>query len=277
MPGLTATRPGVDNHTPLILLPRTKPARPGAPRVLLLHGMANNGNVWQPLCEETGDRWEIWSAELPWRNEGVGSWAHEEDSARWVAEALTGVTDSAGPIDLVVAHSFAASLLLRVLAEVPAPSPRAAVLVSPFFKPSPDDFDWAMLTGLATTFVDAMREGIRVAAAGRGNPELHDAAALRVCERIGPYAWTRFLQTYLNSPWVDLDRVDLPCLVLAGEDDLIAPPGDATSLAGRLPSARLELLPSCGHFPMAQEAGAFTGKVADFLATLPPLPVTPNP
>jgi pimeloyl-ACP methyl ester carboxylesterase len=47
-----------------------------------------------------------------------------------------------------------------------------------------------------------------------------------------------------------LDRLGViaaPTLVIAGEDDLVTPPRFARELAGRIPSARLELLPGYAH------------------------------
>lgn len=261
------TRAGVDRHVPLVLLPRTGLGAPGTPRLLLLHGMANSGTAWNRLVERAGEDLTLWSAELPWRDEGVGDWAHDRDPQRWVAEAITRATAEAGPFDGIVAHSFSASLLLRVLAEGSAPRPKKVVLVSPFHKCAPEDFDWELVSGLARTFVEAMLEGIRVVAAGRGNPDLYEAMAVRVCERIGPYGWARFLDTYLTSPWVDLSKVDLPCLVLAGADDGVAPPGDAVDLAAALPSARLRLLPGTGHFPMVESTDDFFTRVTEFFAT----------
>lgn len=47
--------------------------------------------------------------------------------------------------------------------------------------------------------------------------------------------------------WERLPRVAAPTLVLHGEDDAVVPADNARRLAGRIPGARLELLPGVGH------------------------------
>jgi pimeloyl-ACP methyl ester carboxylesterase len=44
-------------------------------------------------------------------------------------------------------------------------------------------------------------------------------------------------------------RVGAPVLVVAGEEDLLCPPGPAAELARRAPEGELELLP-LGHFDL---------------------------
>jgi 3-oxoadipate enol-lactonase len=43
------------------------------------------------------------------------------------------------------------------------------------------------------------------------------------------------------------ELAELPTLVVHGLDDALIPPDRARDLAGRIPGARLELIPSCGH------------------------------
>ncbi|HEX5929725.1 MAG TPA: alpha/beta fold hydrolase [Solirubrobacterales bacterium] len=57
-------------------------------------------------------------------------------------------------------------------------------------------------------------------------------------------------------------RVAAPLLVVAGERDLLCPPGPAAELAARAPRAELETLP-CGHFELYEGAGIRAE--ADFL------------
>lgn len=59
-------------------------------------------------------------------------------------------------------------------------------------------------------------------------------------------------------------RVAAPVLVVAGEDDLLCPPGPAAELAARAPAGELELLP-LGHFDLYE--GASTEVEAGFLSS----------
>ncbi|MFD1147564.1 alpha/beta fold hydrolase [Saccharothrix hoggarensis] len=243
-------------------------------RLLLLHGLANSSTVWSEFVRHADRGFDIWSADLPWRGEGVASWSNRGDLPAWIAEAMDEVPGGAG---VVVAHSFSATLLLTLLDREASAGRdpferygiRALVLVSPFYRTDPEDFDWADISRYLNDFHLIMEDGIRVHAGGRVGPDLRRDLAHRVRDHVGPYGWTRFFQTYLDTPWLRTDAIRVPCLVLAGERDFAAPPGEAVSLAGRLPDADVRVLPDCGHFLMSEQPGGFADAIAEFVAALP--------
>jgi pimeloyl-ACP methyl ester carboxylesterase len=65
-----------------------------------------------------------------------------------------------------------------------------------------------------------------------------------------------------------LPGIDRPALVVAGEEDLIAPPRYARQLADGLPQARLALLPEVGHAPPIEDPREFNRLLTAFLGTL---------
>lgn len=250
---------------------RQRTTGPG-PRVLLLHGMADSGAVWDQLCAlvphwDTLRNAEFFSAELPWRGTGPPDWAHRPDTTSWVAETLDMLAADAGPADIVVAHSFSAMLLLELLCGQSGYRVGGVVLVSPFFRPRPGDFDWDTVVGLSDQFLHTMEEGIRVAAGSRSKPDLHQAMARWLCEAIGPYGWSRFLELYLRTPWLRTDNLRTPTLVVSGADDQIAVPTEAAALAARLPSATTYTVESAGHFPMVERPAVFADLLDEFLTT----------
>jgi pimeloyl-ACP methyl ester carboxylesterase len=257
--------------TPPPVLIRQRTSGPG-PRVLLLHGMADSGAVWDQLCALV-PHWdglrgaEFFSAELPWRGTGPPDWAHRTDTTSWVAETLDLLAADAGPADIVVAHSFSAMLLLDLLCGQSAATCRGIVLVSPFFRPRPADFDWDTMTGLSDQFLRTMEEGIRVAAGSRGKPGLHQAMARWLCEAIGPYGWSRFLELYLRTPWLSTENLRTPTFVVSGAEDRIAVTAEAAALVERLPTATLRTVEDAGHFPMVERPAVFADLLDEFLTT----------
>lgn len=231
-------------------------------RVLLLHGLASSGASWDAFAPLAADHCELWVAELPWRGEGVPGWAERDDVGGWAADALAGVP---GGADVVVAHSFGANVLLAHLVEVAA-KPSAVVFVSPFYRPSTADFDWAAIDYYLNDFHRILADGIRVRSGGRLDPDRQETMALKVRERVGAYGWVRFFDTYLRTPRLPLDRIGVPCLVVAGEKDFAAYPADAMALAAALPDARVHVVAGCGHFVMAEQAEGFAALVNQFLS-----------
>ncbi|GLZ32204.1 hypothetical protein Lesp02_43920 [Lentzea sp. NBRC 105346] len=244
------------------------------PKLLLLHGLANSSTVWNDFAEQAGHEFDLWSADLPWRGEGVASWSNRGDLPGWIGEALDEVP---GGADVVVAHSFSATLLLTLLDRELAAGRdpfdkygiRALVLVSPFYRADPESFDWADISRYLNDFHLIMEDGIRVHSAGRLGRDLRLDLAYRVRDNVGPYGWTRFFQTYLETPWLRTDAIRVPCLLLAGERDFAAVPGEAVDLAARLPDARVRVLSGCGHFLMSERAEAFAAAITEFVTALP--------
>jgi 3-oxoadipate enol-lactonase len=66
-----------------------------------------------------------------------------------------------------------------------------------------------------------------------------------------------------------LPRLNLPALVLVGEEDRITPPDVSRAMAAALPNAELEVVPGAGHVPTLEQPGLVTARLTTFLAGLP--------
>lgn len=272
------TAGAVETEAPVVVR-RSRAGSGGA--LLLLHGLANSATVWNGFVEHYSGL-ETRAADMPWRGDGVPGWSHRDDLPGRVAEAMREASHEDGVV--VVAHSFSANLLLalfdRELASGGDPvaryGVRGMVLVSPFYRPDPHDFRWADISRYLNDFHLIMADGIRVHAGTRVGADLRHEMSLRVRDFVGPYGWTRFYQTYLDTPWLRLEALRVPCLVLSGEQDFAAPSGEALALAGRLPDARVHVLPGCGHFLMSESPSRFAGLVDEFVRTSCPTPAPPT-
>ncbi|MFI5763616.1 alpha/beta fold hydrolase [Streptomyces sp. NPDC051563] len=241
-----------------------RPARSAYPlRVLALHGLAASGTTWRDFRELVSAEAELWTAELPWGTGGDSVWSHHGDPAEWIGTAMRAVP---GGADVVIAHSFSATLAVEHLAGAPrAGRPRALVLVSPFHRTDPADFHWDDAGHYLGIFQEVFEEALRINPVRELAPETRRDMAVLVRDRVGPYGWLRFWESYLRSPFVDTRGLGLPVLVVAGENDRFADPRDAALLAAALPQGRLELLPGCGHFPMTEQPRRFADTVHQLL------------
>jgi pimeloyl-ACP methyl ester carboxylesterase len=66
-----------------------------------------------------------------------------------------------------------------------------------------------------------------------------------------------------------LGDLNLPVLVVTGDDDRIVPTERSVQLAAELPDADLVVIPTCGHVPHEECPGPFLGAVVPFLERLP--------
>ena len=65
-----------------------------------------------------------------------------------------------------------------------------------------------------------------------------------------------------------LPSIDVPVLLLCGEEDVITPADEMRAVADAIPGARLELLPEAGHLSNLENPAAFTEALRRFLASI---------
>jgi 3-oxoadipate enol-lactonase len=63
-----------------------------------------------------------------------------------------------------------------------------------------------------------------------------------------------------------LKTIDVPTLVVVGEEDVITPPSESEAMVASLPRARLLTLPGAGHLTPLERPEEFNKAVLDFLA-----------
>ena len=64
-----------------------------------------------------------------------------------------------------------------------------------------------------------------------------------------------------------VERIDLPTLILCGNEDEMTPVKYSQFLHQRIKGSRLEILPSAGHMVMMESPVAVNEKIKEFIAT----------
>jgi pimeloyl-ACP methyl ester carboxylesterase len=81
-------------------------------------------------------------------------------------------------------------------------------------------------------------------------------------------AWGELLNQSLSIPVevsARLAEVDLPLLLISGDQDKLVPVADTRRVAEHLPNATLRILPGCGHVPQEECPEAFQQAVSEWL------------
>jgi len=65
----------------------------------------------------------------------------------------------------------------------------------------------------------------------------------------------------------EVEKINLPTLILCGEDDTLTPVLYSQFLHSRIKGSNLEVLPNAGHMVMMESPQAFNGKIRDFIVT----------
>src|SRR4051794_23297813 len=108
-------------------------------------------------------------------------------------------------------------------------------------------------------FADPKRHAPNYAAMSAG--QLEDLARER--QMLAHYGWRPYLHNPALKRW--LHRVDLPTLVVWGEQDRFARPSYGQSLAAALPAAELTLIPGAGHYPEIEQSDATVRAIDTFV------------
>jgi len=78
---------------------------------------------------------------------------------------------------------------------------------------------------------------------------------------------TRAMMTRQDSTPL-LASLDVPALVIVGEDDTLTPPAEAEAMASALAQATLLRIPAAGHLSNLENPGAFNVAVGHFLSAM---------
>jgi pimeloyl-ACP methyl ester carboxylesterase len=95
-------------------------------------------------------------------------------------------------------------------------------------------------------------------------PESELAAIVRGREAFTLFGWKPYMHNPRLKRW--LHRVDLPTLLLWGEHDRIVTTAYGEGWCAAIPNAEMQVIRDAGHYPHWEQAEAFVGRLAEFVA-----------
>ena len=66
----------------------------------------------------------------------------------------------------------------------------------------------------------------------------------------------------------EVEKIDLPALILCGDDDQLTPVKYSQFLQGRIKGSKMEVLPNAGHMVMMESPQAFNEKIEEFIRSI---------
>jgi len=230
------------------------------PSVLLIHGFPLTGRMWSPIVEPLARSYRLIIPDLRGYGESqAGSTATMVDFADDAAALLDhlGETEPVVVIGLSMGGYIAFEFLRRHRERV-----RALGLIdtraegdSPEGAKGRRDQAQRVRAEGSKVVADGMRDklfGPRVDPAVKqawyeimagANPKAVAATLEGLAERFD------FTPT--------LGQIDVPTLIVVGEDDVITPPAGARAMHRAIPGAVIEVIPECGHVPPLEQPERF--------------------
>jgi pimeloyl-ACP methyl ester carboxylesterase len=221
--------------------------------VLLIHGLGGSSNVWTPLLPALARHRAI-RPDLP----GSARSARVEGPlsiARFVA-AMQRVCSAVGVERVhVAAHSLGAVVAFHLAVAAPA-LVRSLALFGPLLAPAD-----AVRPGIRARGEKARAEGeagmqeianalVQAATSSETRSRRPIAVALvrEFLMRQSPDGYARTCAALADAQAADASKIGCPVLLVAGDEDAIAPAQSVRQLAERIPGCRLEVLRGCGHW-----------------------------
>lgn len=221
--------------------------------VLMIHGLGGTSNVWTPVLPALARHRTI-RPDLP----GSGR-SHRVEGTLTIGRFVEAMQRVCALLGLdrvhVAAHSLGTIVALHLAVTAPR-LVRSLALFGPLASP-PD----AARAGIRARGAKARDEGeagmqaiadtlLTTAVSGetRTRRPVAVAAVRELLMRQCPDGYARTCEALADAQPAAVDAITCPTLLVTGDEDTVSPAQSVRQLGGRIPGARVEVLPRCGHW-----------------------------
>jgi len=236
--------------------------------VVLLHGLGGTSNTWTPQMGLL-DRHRAIRPDLP--GSGRSPLPAGGLSIDGMAETVLRMMAALGVERALLAGHSMGTIVCQQVALMEPRRVRALALCGPLLAP-PDQAREALKARAArarTEGMDSIADQI-VQAATSSHSKQHNLAAIAFVResllRQPPEGYAASCEALAAVAAADVGRLSCPTLLVTGEDDAVAPPSVARSMAERIKGARVHVLPRCGHWTTLEQAAEVNRLFREFLS-----------
>jgi len=227
------------------------------PAVVMVHGLGGTSNSFQTLMEAAGGH-RVLRPDLP----GAGRSAYRPGlrSLERMADSLKDCLRAAG-LDRAhfVGHSMG-TLQCQYLAAAEPKMVSSLVLFGPILEPPvaarqalKDRAEAARTSGMS-----GIADAISTASVSESSRSANPVTAVFVRESItrqDPAGYAAHCEALSEAPAADHAAIRCPTLLVAGENDPVAPVDMVRRLDEQIDGARVEIIPGIGHWMMVEAPG----------------------
>jgi 3-oxoadipate enol-lactonase len=246
--------------------------------LLLVHGFPHDHTLWRPQLDALGDAARVVAPDLRGFGRSDGAGATGEATVDRYADDLACVLDAAGERRAVVAGLSMGGYVAFALWRRHRSRVRALVLADTRAGADTDDAR-AKRRELIALARDRGAEAVAArmldGMVGKTTRARRPAVVAQVRAMLAgqPVAgMVDALQAMHDRPdsTPELATIDVPTLVVVGDEDVLTPVAEARRLHEGIAGSRLEVLAGAGHVSNVERPAAFTHVLQEFLAALPP-------
>ena len=244
----------------------------GEPALVLLHAFPLHSGMWAPQLEHLSSGRRVVAPDLL----GFGRTDAPETMFRYTmrgyADLVAGLLDDLGIARAVLCGvsmgGYVAFAFLREHAERLAglilADTRSTADATEVYERRTDQQDQVARIGTAA-LVETLLDGLLCEHTKTNRPELVEQVRRLMANP--PAGFIGALEAMKHRPDATelLAGIDVPTLVIVGEDDSLSPPDVAREMQERIPGSELVVLPKAGHLSNLEAADEFNEAVIDFL------------
>ena len=239
----------------------------GATPILFLHGVGSDKSVWAPQLAHFGKSRRALALDYPgYGDSDPRPGATRDDFASTILAAM----DALG---IARAHVCGLSLggVVAIALHAAAPSRCVSLILADSFAVHPDgqgifDRSNAAAGTIGMRALAEARAGFLLGKAA--SPAMH-AEVIGTMSRIDPQAYVAGAAAVWLADQRDRARaIDVPTLVLVGDEDSITPPSLSTELAALVCGAQLQSIAGAGHLANLEQPLAFNAAIDRFLSEI---------
>jgi 3-oxoadipate enol-lactonase len=233
--------------------------------VVFLHGVGSDKSVWAPQLARFGNSLRAVAFDYP----GYGESEFAADATRddFAAAIFAGMN----ALEIDRAHVCGLSLggVVAIAMHAAAPQRCASLILADSFAAHPDgqgihDRSVAASQTMSMRDLAEARSGMLLGSAT--TPELR-AEVIETMAAIDPAAYRVGAAAVWLADQCDRARaIDVPTLILVGEEDGITPPALSEELANLIPGSKLERIAEAGHLANAEQPDAFNAAIESFIS-----------
>ena len=237
----------------------------GETPIIFLHGVGSDKSVWRPQLEHFGKSRRALAFDYPGYGESeLIEGATRDDYAAAILAALDALA-------IGKAHVCGLSLggVVAIAMHSAAPERCASLIVADSFALHPDgqsihDRSIAASQSMTMRELAEARSGVLLGSAATAELK---AEVIDTMAAIDPAAY----QLGAAAVWLADQRdraaeIDVPTLILVGDEDGITPPALSQELARIVPGSRVEIIERSGHLANAEQPAAFNMAIESFLS-----------
>ena len=223
--------------------------------LIFLHGWLGSWRYWVPAMDALAEEYRVYAFDL-W---GFGDSDKSQDrydlgSYVSLLDAFINELGIHGPVPLI-GHALGASVSVAYAREHAATVDRIMAIGLPL---GLDSVNQRLVSG-GGSFVNRV--------IGRSQGESYDSVKSEF-SRTAPEAIEKSVRSVLRMDLrATLRQLELPMLLVYGDQDNVVTPRDAAQYAGVNNTVRTMLFPQCRHFPMLDRSNQFNRLLHDFLRT----------